>query len=478
VANGRWAKYVALLVMIALAFPAGVVLVAGNPLDDEPAEDTARTPPQCTSARAQLAAGLERYVAQFAGVDVFGPAGTPLPDLVDLRRQATHIMQNVGGMGCNPAEFSRRALRDLERLTGDGPLGEAVAGAVAANVRDVFRPGDDHRVELDSGDDLAAAIARLPLDATLVLPSGRVGIDRPVVVLQDIRIVGSGPAHSRIESTAGQGALVLMGPAHLRLERLSLAHIGESPASLVVARAGQVSVANVVLTGAKAAAGGGGSPSDLALQGGGSAVVAAGAEAVSVRHSRLTGNDSAGLVAAGDVEVHVRGGTVTGGRSCGLCFLSRSHGTVRDVRISGSGVGVVVGERSRPVVTGATISGNERGGVLVEGRAGPVIRDSSVSGNGRLGIAVYGVGAPRVQGNRISGHTEAGVVVDTRRGGRPVIRDNVFTRSGQAALAFVGESRGAARGNTCLGDRLQLVLDGSARPTLADNDCAVHDQRR
>jgi parallel beta-helix repeat protein len=296
------------------------------------------------------------------------------------------------------------------------------------------------------------------------------------VLHQDVRIVGSGPARSRIESTSRRAALVQMGPAHLRLERLTLAHVGDRVSSLVLARAGRVSLTDVVLTGAKAASGHD-SPSTLALAGGGSAVIAAGAETLSVRHSRIVDNESAGVVAAGDVSVDVVGGSITGSASCGVCFLSRSHGRVRDARISGNGVGVVVGERARPVIAGAAITANDRGGILVEGRAGPVIEHNRVSGNGRLGIALYGMGAPRVEGNRISGHSEAGVVVDTGPAGRPLVLDNVFTSAGQAAIAFVGRSRGAARDNSCTGGRLQLVLDGSARPALAGNDCAVHDQR-
>lgn len=394
---------------------------------------------RCRGLGRRLGSSVQAYVGQFTDASATSRKGPSLPSVPNLRSQAAEVRAEVARLGCDPDAFLKRTRQTLHAIDPEGMLASTVAHVVSANVLDVLAnrsggPTDGPRVVMSLGDDLAAAVADLPAGATLVLPPGRFQVDQPLVLLQDTRIVGSGAGRTRIHSTARGAAILVAGRADLQLVHLGLRHVGDAPGSVLVLRGGNAELDAVHLSGGRAATrpqpqGGSGADRINPLRGG-SGVVLAGAEELTVRRGRITGNDVAGVVAAGSAQVSLRHATLSGNGTCGICWLGMTHGSLRQSRLRGNGVGLVIGGKAHPEVVGNEIAANDRAGAVVQAHAHPTVR-----------------------GNRM--------------------RDN-----DKVAVVFTGHSRGTVSANSCSGADFGVVLDGNADPDAQGAGCPVHDQRR
>src|SRR5205085_613885 len=142
------------------------------------------------------------------------PAGstdaTPpgIPSIDRLRDQVGEVSAKAETDGCDPAVFRAALARKIRAVRATSDLGSAVAGALVANVRDVLDPGSPRRVEVAPGDDLAAAFQGVPQGSTVVLAAGLYRVDRPLVVLQDVTVLGAGRDRTRVVSTAADATLL------------------------------------------------------------------------------------------------------------------------------------------------------------------------------------------------------------------------------------------------------------------------------
>jgi parallel beta-helix repeat protein len=173
----------------------------------------------------------------------------------------------------------------------------------------------------------------------------------------------------------------------------------------------------------------------------------------------------------------VRASTFRDNDVCGLCYLGRSAGRVTRSEVSGNGAGLMLGERSAPVLEDNRVTRNEQAGLVIEGTTRPVVRRNVIRDNGGIGVAVYASGSPRLVANTVGGHRQTGILVDVHPRATPRLQDNVLRDNGSAGVVFMGRSRGSALGNSCSGARFGLVLDGAAAPVLRGNDCVLQDQR-
>lgn len=474
-----WAKYVAGLLMVALVVP-GTLLLA-NAIQDKKARDEAVDAAKeeaCAGVTDRLVGALDGFSAQFEGVTALTSEKIPpMPSMDQLREEAGGLEEQIGVADCDKADVEAAVLAWRDDAATLGPLGDGVRGALAANVLDVLAGGSTPvRRVLEAGEDVATVVGQLPDGATLVLPEGRFEPEQPVVVVQDLTIEGAGSDASTVASSAEGAAFILASPVAWEMSGVAVTHTGGGTASVVVLRAGTARLEDVRLSGAT-----GGTESPASAEGGvlagGSGLVLAGAEGADLVDLVVEDNEVGGLVVAGGATPGLSSSIVRDNAVCGLCFLGRSGGTVRGTRISGNGVGVMVGDRAVPLLERNRLEDNEQAGLLVERFARPVVRRNTVTRNGRIGVAVYGSSSPRLVGNTVSGHTQAGVLVNVAAKARPRVDGSVLSDNGQAALVFMGRSRGGARGNTCSGSRFALVVDGAADPELSGNRCTIHVQR-
>jgi parallel beta-helix repeat protein len=251
-------------------------------------------------------------------------------------------------------------------------------------------------------------------------------------------------------------------------------HRGAGTASVLVLRAGTTELEDVHVAGATRSA-----PIAQGARGalaGGSGIVLAGGERLSMRGSESSGNAVGGLLVATGAP-RAEASTFRENDVCGVCYLGESTGRLLDSLLVGNGAGVMLGDRSAPVVADNRIDRNQQAGLVVEGAADPVVSGNTVRDNGGIGVAVYGTASPRLTTNTLSGHEQAGILVDVVARALPRLQGNVLRDNGSAGIVFMGRSGGSASGNTCSGGRFGLVLDGAAAPVLGQNDCAVQDQR-
>ncbi len=193
--TSRWSKYVAALVMIALAVP-GALLVAGA-LDhqEQQASDTdAAREEVCAGRIDRLVSALDSFAEQFDGLSALGTQKVPpMPSMDQLREEAGAFRTELAQTDCDESEARDAIEQWRDDVGGRGALARAVRAAMAANVLAELADADQPvRRRLQSGDDLESALERLPAGATVVLPAGRFRLDRTLAVIQDLTIVGAG----------------------------------------------------------------------------------------------------------------------------------------------------------------------------------------------------------------------------------------------------------------------------------------------
>jgi hypothetical protein len=427
----------------------------------------------------RLGAVVGSFVADFAGVDVLRAERLPpLPSIPDLRTESALVRDRLTSEGCDlQAVASAVRERTAARASG-GLLADTVRRTVVANLVDVIDPGGDatHSTRIGPDDDLGKVASGLPAGSVVRLPPGEVRVDQPVILLQDIRLVGEGRDRTRVVSTAPGAAIVLTAPGTAAVEDLTVSHEGESSASLLLVRAGRMDLDGVRLTGASV---GERSPSDHPDDPliGGSGIVLDGGNELSATDTVITGSDVAGVLVAGDARPELDRVTITGSDTCGLCFLGGSTGSVTSSTVRDNAVGVLVTGRAAPRFETTRISGNTRAGVVAQERSRPQLHDVVIASNGPQGVAAFGNASPRLTDSVVTGHGESGVAADVGRSGSPRILGNTFRGNRKAAMAFIGEGRARVSGNRCSGGRFQIVVDGTADPTLGENRCDILDQR-
>ena len=348
-------------------------------------------------------------------------------------------------------------------------------GALAANVLGVLdETAQPMRHRLEAGEDLATVVSQLPTGATLTLPAGRFRVGRTLALIQDVTIQGAGQGRTVVTTSADGAGLVLTSQVALRMRGLRMEHRGPGAASVLLLRAGTAELDDVAITGATRAAPV--APGSRAVLTGGSGIVLAGADQLTMRDSASSGNAVAGLLVATGA-ARVRSSTFSGNDVCGVCYLGNATGRLSGSRVSGNGAGVMLGERSAPALTDNEIEQNQEAGVVVEGRTRARLRGNLMRDNGPLGVAVYGSASPLLGGNTLVAHDQAGILLDVVASATPRVLGNLLRDNGSAGLVLTGRSTGTVADNICTGARFGLVLDGAADPDLDDNDCAIQDQR-
>jgi parallel beta-helix repeat protein len=396
------------------------------------ADATSSTPPTdaaCGAAPGQVSAAVQRYVDRFAGMTGFEDRRLPAPPQArEVDHEFAVVRRDLRRHQCPLPAFGRRLAGKLDTVRARGPLARAVAGMLRTDALRATGSGDGSAVRTVSpGTDLAAAVAAASPGATVRLAPGEYHLADPLYVLQDLRLVGSGPGRTRILSSAAGAAAVVPGGGDLRLSGLTVRHVGTGPASVLAVWGGDVRVARVQLGGAVV------DRHDTQISArarGGSGVMASGDGRLDITRSQLRDNDVAGLLAGGSVRTSLTRTRITGNAMCGACFVDRASGDVR---------------RSR------------------------------IDANRGLGIAVYGASRPRVVDNVVSRSGQAGLLVNGSTGARALVRDNRLTGNREADIVVAGRGHSAVSGNRC-SSSAGIVVVGAVTPELSGNECAVHHQ--
>lgn len=370
---------------------------------------------------------VQRYVDQYGGAAGSVAATTKAPDLPRELRRARATLQDLG---CSLEQTSEQLRVGLEDVEADGPLALAVKQQLVASLTGrVDQVATTERVGTD--DDLRDVLPELAPGSTVRLAPGEHRLADSVVLLRGITIVGAGRGRTTLTSDAPDAALLALTPDRIDLRDLTMRHVGDQAASLIVGSSSTtLALDGVELAGARAVARGAAKQGRTSASGG-SAVLMAGEEARQARTTTLEVTDSvfrdnqaSGILLGGRHVASIEDSRFVASGQCGVCFTGDSSGEVRGSRFEGSVTGIIAAGRAAPLLTDSTVVGAEIGVQAVD-RATPVIR-------------------------------------------RTTIRDSTRT-----AVLFSDRTRGRVEGVTCQGSPYGIVVSQRALPFLGDNSCEV-----
>jgi parallel beta-helix repeat protein len=153
-------------------------------------------------------------------------------------------------------------------------------------------------------------------------------------------------------------------------------------------------------------------------------------------------------------DVVIRGGGWFSGPSSARRSITilggANYSTLSGVTITNpTGFGIQV-EFSNPTLTNNTFQGSKEGGIVVTGNSAPVIRNNFFYQNDGVGIRVQNTARPSVQ-------------------------DNIFEETGTAILVC-DRAIPEIIGNRITRNKMAIVLQGQARPTLGNNSIENNEQ--
>jgi hypothetical protein len=372
----------------------------------------------------------QRYVDQY-GTAVAG--GRPSGEVPDLEQVLQDARARMDALGCDEARTSERLSTGLDDLEASGPLAQAVKGQLVASMTGRVSPEVETR-EVGTRQDLRTVLPELAPGSTVRLAAGEHRLRDSVVLLQGVRLVGAGRGRTTLTSSAPDAALLALTQDRVDLRGLTLRHVGDEPASLVVGGASTSLVLDDVLVagGSNGAGGGGRAAATRAPARGGSGVLmAAGRSAggkrtttLQVTDSVFRSNEAAGiLLSGGHVASVVRSDFLDSGQ-CGICFVGTSSGLVRRARLQGGVAGLIAADGAAPLLVDSSVSSAQIGVQAVD-RASPIIRRTTVTGASR------------------------------------------------GALLFGDRTRGRVESVTCPGSRFGIVVAPRAVPFVGENRCPV-----
>lgn len=442
-----------------------------------------------------VAERCERAVAEFvdalqAHADTVSErsASELAEDPPSAEAEAQRYSQRVAALECDEERTDELLAEGLDGLRADGAVSELAVDSVRSSVLGQWPSLEE--VSVGVSDDLAAVVAVAPADLTLTLEAGEHEVSESLVVRQAMTLRGAGSEQTRIASSSEEVALLHAGTGTLRIEGLTLAHVGSAPASVLVVDEGSYELAQARLTGGVTNDdGAGGAGMVLGPEEGDEQARRAPGRVAALEDVEVDDNEGAGMIVRGAEAPVLSGVAITGSGSCGVCFLAGSAGEVRDSRLSDNEVAVLVGGRAAPLVADSEIEGNRRSGLAFEAQGGGVFRDNLIAGNGGIGVIASDDAGPVLAGNDIGDHGEAGLVLggasaaevsDNAVDGSPVavwlegeaaptLEGNALGGGESAGIVYAESSAGGASDNEIAGFDIGIEARDEAAPSLQGN---------
>ena len=272
-------------------------------------------------------------------------------------------------------------------------------------------------------DDLGKTLAEASAGSTITLSAGTYTLTKPLVLLDQVSIVGAGRGATSLRSSLSDATVVVATGAPVQFRSLSLLLDGRGGTVGIVAGSdAQLILDDFRVSGATAGGDGkGGAGVQLTAD---NRQAASTETTLQVTGSTFERNAWAGILLSGGHRTSVQSSTFAENGQCGICFLDSASGSVEGSTFTDNLVGVGAMGAARPTVVGGTITG------------------------GAIGVQVSGGAAPTLT--------------------RLAIRN-----TSRAALIFTETSAGYVDGVTCTKTTVDIAIAKTAAPTLGKNACAI-----
>jgi parallel beta-helix repeat protein len=333
------------------------------------------------------------------------------------------------------------------------------------------------------------AVARAQPGDTIEVPAGRFTLTQSVLVNKSLTIRGAGPDKTTLLSWEPDFAIKFTGPFLLTgepqwtLENLSLEHVGNKPANVVVVDSGVITIRNCHFSGAVW---------DETSRLGGSGIWLTGSARGVVSNCVCRNNGLHGIDVNGQAQPILEGNTCEENKGSGIAYFDSAGGTARNNTCRKNGLyGIGVSGQAQPHLEGNTCEGNKYSGIAYFDSAGGTARNNTFRNNGLHGIGVQGQAQPTLEGNTCEGNTQNGITYFDSAGGtagkntcrnnalhgigvsgqaQPHLEGNTCEGNTQSGIAYFDSAGGTARNNTCRNNgEYGIYTQPGTRPILEGN---------
>jgi parallel beta-helix repeat protein len=439
---------------------------------------------RCAEIGSDLVDDLQQYVDGFATYTLEDLTDGQVPGLSEIESQIDQARATAEGHGCDMAVFSDDLIASATTLTGEGPVGRPLAASLRGDA-----PVDESEAitaTLAPDDDLAEVLATAGPGSHITLTDGIYEVSETLFIDRQITIDGPTSGTATIASTARNAAVVVSTSGSLTLEGVTVEHVGEEPATVIVGASGDIFLDRVVLSG-------GVIDEETGADGHGIALTTApddegGESAVTIVFTTISDNAAIGIAVFGTASPVIQDTTIVDNAACGVCFFDQSGGTISDSTIARNQVGFGSSGTSRPRIEYNAIEANAVAGGVLEDSANPQIAWNDFTENSGSGIEIGGSAGSTIRSNVISGSERSIVIADQAHPvirsntfseddiavslagtARPVIEFNTFTGSALAAILAAEETTGTIRGNSIEVVDIGIQVGGDAAPTIRGN---------
>ena len=202
---------------------------------------------RCSVIGSELINELQLYVDGFASYSLADLPDGQVPGLADIEIRIGQSRSDAEAEGCDMAAFSTDLANSARRLQGQGPVGRPLAASLRGDPPSTDAGAVTRTVGIH--DDLAGVIATAGPGSRITLEPGIYQISELLLIDRPITILGPATGETVIRSTAKDAAVMIPSAGSLVMENISIEHVGNSPASVLVAAGGDVDLGAVVLPG-------------------------------------------------------------------------------------------------------------------------------------------------------------------------------------------------------------------------------------
>ena len=328
----------------------------------------------CEASAQQIVGRLDIFLEPYTDLapDVF--LTTELEGLVDFQNDVAETVVNVAGNpndNCTERDLEGQLELALEQYAGEGTLNQYLVSLVRQGVqverRDVIVGPDD---------DLIAVLGTLGPGSSITFTKGVFTLDTSILVQGDLVLVGAGRDETILESTADTAAIAVLAGGSMVMNDFTVRHIGDLPASVVVAVDSSLELVNMVILGGVVNGEGGGGSGIVLTQ----TDQVTSVPVVAIDKSVISNNGAAGIAITGTYEPRILNSVIELNVQCGICFFGTAAGQVQSTTLQGNGVGVQASSQSAPELSLNMFVDNEVVGLLIEDESAATVVANSFEG--------------------------------------------------------------------------------------------------
>nr|BAL54191.1 hypothetical conserved protein [uncultured Planctomycetota bacterium] len=375
-------------------------------------------------------------------------------------------------------------------LLAGGPSSETKpAGTVAVSDGGDPPAPQSWRVSL-GGMSLPEAVQKARPGDIIEIAAGEYTLRQSLVIDKSLTLRGAGRDQTRLLCSEQDFVIKFTGNGQWTLQGLTVEHVGNQWANVVVVEGGVVTITECVLTGGVW---------EEQNKRGGYGIWFTGNARGYVARCLCRNNGLDGIAVYGQAQPLLEGNTCENNKQFGIAYFGNAGGTARNNTCRNNDrYGIYAGGQAQPLLEGNTCENNKQFGIAYFGNAGGTARNNTCRNNDRYGIYAGGQAQPLLEGNTCENNKYSGIAYFENAGGtarnntcrdnglhgiyaggqaQPLLEGNTCENNTESGIAYFGNAGGTARNNTCRNNGLHGIgVTEQAQPTLEGNTCENNKQ--